>query len=754
MARRIAKLNHRARSALGWIVLLTPAFAACSFFAPSLDEYARSRGGAGGAGGQGQAGQDSAGNGGTLATAGTGGGTEGGDANTNAGSGGASGEGGAQAGAPGEAGWAGAVTVGQVVAPSDVALQAVITRGLPEFGALTGYGATEANAAQTDPPRDAPTYKPYDSLAPAWWDDLVAEQLQARVTTVLFPTHGAYSLTATDMTGPDAMNPRRLAAWVSALDRAGASGLFQAACFVDMPSLQAVSNNLHAQPAGTIMDLSVASDWNDVIWLRGIKPWFDTIPSTSWHTLRSNPDSGVVNPLIEFGSLPASSFSNGAGHLSTQLSALATAFQSAYNSYPNFVLDSSWFTIEPGLSSNRYVIGKNNLITQAPSSAAFTTYQGLTVGTAVPGFTDPTYYSTGDPKFHDASLVIPRHTTDSYGTEVVTLVTGLAAGVQNQAQLTVLQNFTDLAQWSGFYRSSAKDWHTPSEYLNLVRRYSDPQTVTLRLEAEGCDKYSDTTPGNSAGAFLRSGDLDVRSLNTGSGWAVTNTAAGEWLEFDQVDFSAGNYKFVIKYSTSGSASIAKRIQLLIDGERLTPIIASNTVNADAFGTTLLAEHVMPHGPHDLRVRFIDGLVDLDWLFVLKTSPVLSLQASGGTFMSAREGGGSTVTADAAKAAIFERFTFDDLNGGTLADGDQVYLQTFNGMYLSVEGGVLTAAQRTPGTPETFTVHGMSAGDITSGSTLALATSDGKHYLTVGAGSAVDGTGTSIGTAQTFTVGLY
>jgi len=320
--------------------------------------------------------------------------------------------------------------------------------------------------------------------------------------------------------------------------------------------------------------------------------------------------------------------------------------------------------------------------------------------------------------------------------------------------LTVLQDFSSVDQWSGFYRSANSDWLYPNEYLNLVRRYSDPKTRSLRLEAEGCDAYSDTTPGNSGGAFLRSGDLDVRTLDASSGWAVTDTAPGEWIEFSNVDFSAGTYKFVAEYSTSSASSAPKRLQLILDGARLTPIIATNTVDADAFGTTLLAEQFMAHGPHTLRVRFIDGLVDLDWIFTRKTDSTLSLQVAGGTFLSAQEGGGTTVIANASSAAIFEQFTFDDLNGGTLADGDQVYLQTYNGLYLSVVGGALTAAQRTPGTPETFIVHGVSAGDITQGSTIALATADGKNYLTVGAGNVIDGTGTNIGANQTFTVGTY
>jgi hypothetical protein len=60
------------------------------------------------------------------------------------------------------------------------------------------------------------------------------------------------------------MNPRRLSMWVSAIERANATELFKAMCFVDPPSLQVVSNHLHGSAAGTPMDLSVASDWDDV----------------------------------------------------------------------------------------------------------------------------------------------------------------------------------------------------------------------------------------------------------------------------------------------------------------------------------------------------------------------------------------------------------------------------------------------------------------------------------------------------------
>ena len=728
-------LKLRRRSLVSWLVLVAPGvISACSFFSPSLSEYALERPGVagGGAAGQGIGGfndtnagaspVDAAGNSGAPPVGGGAGGTTG-----NAGDG----------------GWVGVVEVGQSVSAADVTLQPVVSSGVPIFAAYTSYDIADATAATGK--HDPPIYKPYESTTPSWWDNLVAEQTQARVPVILFPSHGVFSLDPKDMTGPDPMNPRQLASWVAAVNRAGASSLFRTACFIDPLSMQDVSNIIHGYPSGAIMDLSVQADWSDVFWLRGIKPLFDTIPKSYW----------LVNegrPVIEMGALLITSFKNTSGNLSKLLTTVADQFHAGYGSYPAFVLDPSWFTAEATLSANPYVLGQNGLLKEDSGGRAFSTTAGLTFGTVLAGFADPGYYEASGPRFHDASLLIPRKIKDSDGSQVLTLATGLAAAVQNQSYLTVLQDFTGVKYWDGFYRSSGADWETPNEYLNLVRRYSDPQTVTLKLEAEGCDKFNDTTPGNSGTAFRRSGDLDVRALSANAGWVVTNTAAGEWVEFDKVDFSAGSYKFIAKHSTSGAGAGDKRIQLLIDGTPLKPIIAPESAGADTFLNTLLGEHFMAHGTHNIRVQFLDGLLDLDWLFVRKSDPVLSLKASNGLFVSALNGGGATLSADAALAADNEHITFDDLNGGSLTDGDQVYLQANNGLYLSVSASssALTADQRRPSNTELFTVQSLSGGALAAGSSFALLTSD--HYVTVGATGQLDGSGTSVGASQTFVVG--
>ena len=716
------------------LLLLAPGVVACSFFSPSLNDYALTRG----VGGDGVAGLELAGSAGRS-------GTIGGSGNAMGGTTGSGGAGQAGLGVDaGTAGWTGEVVLGQGVTQADVLLQPIVTTGLPTFAAYTSYDVADATAAQTK--ANIPIFKPYESSTVGFWDNLVAEQVQARVPVVLFPSHGVFSLDPKDMTGPDPMNPRFLAMWVGAVERAGATSLFQTACFLEPRSMQDVSNHIHGYASGSQMDLSVANDWNDVFWLRGVKPLFDTIPQKYWLTKGGR-------PLVAMGGLLQTSFKNISGNLTPLLAAVASGFQSAYGLDPAFVVDASWFAAEPALNQSPHVLGQNGLLKEDSGGRAFATLQGLTFGTVMAGYADPGYYEASGPKFHDASLLIPRKIKDSEGGQVSTLATGMAAAVQSQAYLTVLQDFTGVKYWDGFYRSNAADWETPNEYLNLVRRYSDPATATLRLDAEGCDKFSDTTPGNSGSAFRRSGDLDVRALGANTGWAVTNTAPGEWIEFDKVDFSEGTYQFLAKHSSAHSDNVATRLQVIIDGMNLTPVIAPESEGPNAFVYTLLGERFMAHGTHDIRLSFLDGQLDLDWLFVKKVDRVLDLKADNGLFLSAVDGGGTSVLASAATATQNARFTFDDRNGGELVSLDQVYLQANNGLYLSVAAGtgVLTADQRKPGSGSLLTVHSAAIGPLAAGDKITLTTPD-NHFLTVDSGGLLDATSTSEGGAQTFTIG--
>lgn len=102
------------------------------------------------------------------------------------------------------------------------------------------------------------------------------------------------------------------------------------------------------------------------------------------------------------------------------------------------------------------------------------------------------------------------------------------------------------------------------------------------------------------------------------------------------------------------------------------------------------------------------------------------------------GSGGVLDAAANSAGATETFTLTDVNGGTLADGDTVYLAV-GGKYLSAAnggGGGLSFAATTPGDDETFTITRVDgAGAIAMGDHVAFMTKVGGNYV-----SAINGGG--------------
>jgi hypothetical protein len=635
------------------------------------------------------------------------------------------------------------------VAPSDITLEPVVSDNLPLLSSLTAYvypndsEAVSITLGGTTVFYDAPLYYPFDTDTPAWWDNLVAEQLQARLPVVMFASRGAKTTNSTQIDGN--MNPRQLTRMVDALQRANATNLFKIACFIDCPNLRGIYTYIHGLPANTLLDMSSAADWNDVFWLRGVKPWFDTVPRQYWFTVNGR-------PVIQWWHIGNSWFTNQNGNLSQMLNLLADEFEAAYGVRPGFILHHSWPTLDPSSPNQPDVIGVNTWFSPPLKSYTYNTFNEFTSGTVVPGFINPSVFDPTSPNYQSPALVIPHNKVDGSGTNGDTLIAGLEAGVIARSHLIVLEGWNDVREWAGFYRcGSSPRYNFPSQYLNIVRRYTDLRTSTLRLEAEGADAYHDTTPGNSGGAWRRFGDLDIRPLGT-SGWAVTATAAGEWIEFKEINFSAGNYRFPIR----SAAAAARTVRLLIDGVPLPDVVLPATGGTNSFDTFYLGSAAVAHGVHTLRLYFVDGGVDVDWIFVRKYDPAVTFQSAlNGCYLTAVWGGNDVLVCNWTAAGAWEQFTVDDLaSGGTLMSGNAVKVQVYNGLYLTATNGggsAVSATQRTPASVESFSLVKLSgSGAVVNGDPVAIKTYGGK-YLTAKPDGSVDASGTSIGTAQTFTI---
>jgi hypothetical protein len=635
------------------------------------------------------------------------------------------------------------------VPTADITLEPVVRDNLPLISSLTAYvyandsDAVSITRGGTNILYDAPLYYPFDTDTPAWWDNLVAEQLQARLPVAMFASRGVKTTNSTDISGN--MNPRQLTRMVDALKRANATNLFKMACFIDCPNLQDVYTFINGLPSSTLCDLSSTNDWNEVFWLRGVKPWFDTVPRQYWFTVNGR-------PVIRWWSISKSWFTNQNGNLSQMLELLAGKFEAAYGVRPGFVLHDSWPNYDPTSINQTDVIGVDEWFSPPSQSYTYNTFNGFTVGTVVPGFIDAGTFDPTSTIYQSPNRVIFHNKVNGTGTNGDTLIAGLEAGVIAKSQFTLLEGWNDVREWAGFYRcGNSPRYNFPSQYINIVRRYTDLRTTTLRLEAEGADAYNDSTVGNSGGAWRRFGDLDIRLLGT-NGWAVTTTAAGEWIEFKEINFSAGNYRFPIRYSALAN----RTVRLLIDGVALPDVVLPATGGTNSFDTFSLGSTAVMHGIHTLRFFFVDGGVDVDWMFVKKFDPAVTFQSAvNGCYLTAAWGGNDGLVCNWNAAGAWGQFTVNDLaSSGTLISSNAVSLQAYNGLYLSATNGggsSVLAKGRTPASAESFSLIKLGgAGAVTNGNFVAIRTSGG-NFVTVKPDGSVDATGTSIGTAQTFTL---
>ncbi|MEP7123942.1 MAG: glycosyl hydrolase [Byssovorax sp.] len=122
-----------------------------------------------------------------------------------------------------------------------------------------------------------------------------------------------------------------------------------------------------------------------------------------------------------------------------------------------------------------------------------------------------------------------------------------------------------------------------------------------------------------------------------------------------------------------------------------------------------------------------------------TVPASFRTLSTSQYLSATNGGGSTLTATAAAAGPSETFTLTDLDGGALLDGDEVRIAASSGQYVSAKNGggeTLDISASTPGDNETFVITRLAGpATIATGDLVAFKTRLEVDYI-----SAIDGGG--------------
>jgi hypothetical protein len=414
-----------------------------------------------------------------------------------------------------------------------------------------------------------------------WWDNVVEEVAYSGVEYIAPIDRGFIS----SFPNIDAGDPNKLANLCAAMDRRGLGNAFKIAIFDDTPaSWTANRNKDNGSGYGYNPPFNCADTANyKYIWDYNIKLCFQKVPDSKRFKIDGK-------PVIIFWSANAPFLTNQAGNLKPILAHIRAKCLSTFGFTPYFIVDQSWLVRDVTCNDPAVVDAVHNWFVP-PSSWSLRTFNNVKIGCNVPQF----QYAG-----HQA-YINPNHGQ--------TLITGLENTVNAGAMLTLVEGFTDAAETAALWRSNDTVYYDyPNQRINILRRYSqNPYPAMLRIEAEGCDSYSDVTPGNN-GVF-RGGNIDVvKTADANGGWHVTAAQANEWMEWKEIPMLA-NSKFQIRYSSSQATTV----KISVDGVDIPAVTLPVTGNG-VWSTYDIGNKVFSaNSLHTLKLTIVSGMCSINYL---------------------------------------------------------------------------------------------------------------------------------------------
>ena len=174
------------------------------------------------------------------------------------------------------------------------------------------------------------------------------------------------------------------------------------------------------------------------------------------------------------------------------------------------------------------------------------------------------------------------------------------------------------------YGNGGSPWTTPDYNNNVLGG-------TLRLEAENFDiggknvAYSNTNTTNPGGQYRPNETVGLEATSdTGGGYDVGWTAAGDWLEYTMKISSAGTYNLRLRVAGPSAGSV----QALANGTNLTAQwTLPNTGGAQTWRTVTNSVFLTP-GRQKLRINVLAGGFNLNWI---ELSPASTGPIADGTY---------------------------------------------------------------------------------------------------------------------------
>jgi endoglucanase len=230
--------------------------------------------------------------------------------------------------------------------------------------------------------------------------------------------------------------------------------------------------------------------------------------------------------------------------------------------------------------------------------------------------------------------------------------------------VTVSANFKDLADkaglaWTpdygswpvarGVYGNAGQPWGTTSTFTN------NKLTGALRVQAEDFDTggqgvaYNDTDTANNGGQYRTSEGVDVATTtDTGGGYYVGWTAAGEWLEYTIMVNEPGFYDFGLRYATPNSGTA---IRIWANGVDVTGQFTLTSTGSYTTWSTVTRQVFLDYGRQKLRIEIPVGGMNLNWF---ELTPQAAGALADGTYKLVNRNSGMVMQFDTTTSKVLQQ----------------------------------------------------------------------------------------------------
>ena len=163
----------------------------------------------------------------------------------------------------------------------------------------------------------------------------------------------------------------------------------------------------------------------------------------------------------------------------------------------------------------------------------------------------------------------------------------------------------------GPFGNGGQPWNTTTNWVNNFL------TGTLHLEAENFDTggegvaYHELTSINTGGQYRTNEAVDIESTtDTGGGYDVAGTAAGEWLEYTIWVQNPGYYNLALRYATPNNNCA---VQALGYGRDKTGTWTLPATGSYSTWQTATQQVFLEWGRQKLRLNILNGGFNLNWM---------------------------------------------------------------------------------------------------------------------------------------------